>query len=99
MLQERGEQRALSLCPLCRLIYYLPAEAVSKLIASVAQLAAPGSRLLFDFLRQDALDGTAHFPGYDNCATVRAAYQRVQCGTKQLVQCDTDGVLENFPRC
>ncbi|KAL4419924.1 hypothetical protein ABPG75_007022 [Micractinium tetrahymenae] len=50
------------------LIYYLPEAAVSTLLASVADLAAPGSRLLFDFLHTDALDGSTHYPGYTTCA-------------------------------
>lgn len=48
----------------------LPQEAVAKLISSVAGLAAPGSRLAFDFLRADALDGSVDFSGYQNCAYV-----------------------------
>ncbi|KAI3425331.1 hypothetical protein D9Q98_009095 [Chlorella vulgaris] len=50
------------------LIYYLPEDAVATLIASVADLAAPGSSLLFDFLHADAVDGTAFYPGYHACA-------------------------------
>lgn len=34
---------------------YLPADAVAPLIADLSALAAPGSRLLFDFLHSDAL--------------------------------------------
>ncbi|KAL4430397.1 hypothetical protein ABPG77_002203 [Micractinium sp. CCAP 211/92] len=50
------------------LIYYLPEAAVSTLLASVADLAAPGSRLLFDFLHTDALDGSVEYAGYTACA-------------------------------
>lgn len=50
------------------LIYYLPEAAVSTLLASVADLAAPGSRLLFDFLHTDALDGSMLYVGYSACA-------------------------------
>lgn len=52
---------------------------MQKLVASVAALAAPGSRLRFDFLHQAALDGpkeaalprpTPAYPGFDACAEV-----------------------------
>lgn len=45
--------------------------ACATLLGSVADLAAPGSRLLFDFLHQDAQDGTAYYAGYQACALVR----------------------------
>ncbi|EFN53633.1 hypothetical protein CHLNCDRAFT_53521 [Chlorella variabilis] len=50
------------------LIYYLPEAAVATLLTSVADVAAPGSRLLFDFLHADAVDGSAFYPGYHACA-------------------------------
>ena len=53
------------------LIYYLPTAAVSALLASVAAVAAPGSRLAFDYLHDDAQDGRAAYPGYDACSEVR----------------------------
>jgi len=40
------------------LIYYLPEAAVHRLIASVGRLAAPGSRLYFDYMQAAALRGT-----------------------------------------
>ena len=46
---------------------------MQKLVASVAALAAPGSRLCFDFLHQAALDapaGASAYPGYDACSEV-----------------------------
>ncbi|PRW33609.1 S-adenosyl-L-methionine-dependent methyltransferase [Chlorella sorokiniana] len=49
------------------LIYYLPEAAVANLIASVADLAASGSRLMFDFLHSDAVDGSASYVGFEAC--------------------------------
>ncbi len=43
---------------------------MSNLIASVADLAAPGSRLMFDFLHADAVDGSASYVGFDACQSV-----------------------------
>lgn len=34
------------------LVYYLPPEAVQQLLTAVRGLAAPGSRLVFDFMRE-----------------------------------------------
>ena len=45
-------------------------EACARLLASVAGVAAPGSRLLLDFLHVDALDGSSHYPGFHACAEV-----------------------------
>jgi hypothetical protein len=44
--------------------------AACKLLKSVAALAAPGSRLYFDFLNRDAITGAKTFPGYNACAEV-----------------------------
>ena len=45
-------------------------DAVDKLFADVAHLAAPGSSFLFDFLHLDALQGLSHPVGYANTAKV-----------------------------
>lgn len=45
--------------------------AVATLIASVADIAAPGSKLFFDFLHADAVDGSEAYPGYEACSQVR----------------------------
>lgn len=51
----------------------LPSQAaVANLIASVADLAAPGSRLMFDFLHADAVDGSASYVGFEACQSVSA---------------------------
>ena len=42
---------------------------MASLLGAAADLAAPGSRLLFDFLHDDALAG-APYPGYAACAEV-----------------------------
>lgn len=47
------------------LVYYLPVRAVHALIQSVADLAEPGSRLCFDFLHLDALEGRAKYAGWE----------------------------------
>lgn len=46
------------------LIYYLPEAAVSSLFSSISQLAAPSSRVFFDFMSTDALEGRGNFPGF-----------------------------------
>lgn len=38
----------------------------------MADLAAPGSRLMFDFLHADAVDGSASYVGFDACQSVSA---------------------------
>ena len=47
-----------------------PQAAVDKLFADVADLAAPGSSFLFDFLHSDAVQGLSHPVGYANTAKV-----------------------------
>lgn len=44
--------------------------AADKLFADVANLAAPGSSFLFDFLQLDALEGLTQPVGYANTAKV-----------------------------
>lgn len=50
------------------LTYYLPPEAVKALFASVAALAAPGSRFAFDWLRRGCLAGRELNLGYETMA-------------------------------
>ena len=45
-------------------------EAVDNLLAQVSQLAAPGSRLCFDALHRDHMDGRVKMRGYTNGARV-----------------------------
>ena len=45
-------------------------EAVDNLLAQVSQLAAPGSRLCFDALHRDHMDGRVKMRGYTNGAKV-----------------------------
>ena len=45
-------------------------EAVDNLLAQVSQLAAPGSRLCFDALHRDHMDGRVKMRGYTNGANV-----------------------------
>ena len=45
---------------------------MAALLGSVAAIAAPGSRVLLDFLHTDAVDGSAAYPGYAACAEVGA---------------------------
>ncbi len=52
-------------------MYYLPEQAVGALLADIAALGAPGSRLQFDFLHLDALLGDACPPAYRVTAQVR----------------------------
>ncbi|KAG2498652.1 hypothetical protein HYH03_003398 [Edaphochlamys debaryana] len=47
------------------LLYYLPPDAVSQLLVSIRSVAAPGSRVAFDFLRADVFSGAAWEPGYE----------------------------------
>lgn len=54
------------------LLAHLPQAAVNALFSDLAALAAPGSRLCFDFLHQDALDGTKTYAGYAALATASA---------------------------
>ncbi|CAK0732255.1 hypothetical protein CVIRNUC_000105 [Coccomyxa viridis] len=55
------------------LLCYLPQEAVDNLLAQVSQLAAPGSRLCFDALHRDHMDGRVKMRGYTNGANALAA--------------------------
>ncbi|KAG2429495.1 hypothetical protein HXX76_010731 [Chlamydomonas incerta] len=47
------------------LVYYLPPAAVSRLLASIRSVAAPGSRLAFDYLEQDVFAGRRFAAGYE----------------------------------
>lgn len=44
------------------LIYYLPTAAVRQLFASLLRVAAPGSRVAFDFLHKQVLEGSVPLP-------------------------------------
>lgn len=46
------------------LIYYLPEDSVARLFGGIASRAAPGSRVCFDFLSLDVLEGRRHVPAY-----------------------------------
>eukprot|EP01025_Chloroclados_australasicus_P023684 TRINITY_DN2396_c0_g1_i4.p1 TRINITY_DN2396_c0_g1~~TRINITY_DN2396_c0_g1_i4.p1 ORF type:complete len:400 (-),score=58.39 TRINITY_DN2396_c0_g1_i4:3780-4979(-) len=46
------------------LIYYLPEEAVKNLFLGLEAVAAPGSRIFFDFLHKGCLEGTINPPGW-----------------------------------
>ncbi|KAG2426758.1 hypothetical protein HXX76_012815 [Chlamydomonas incerta] len=46
------------------LIYYLPQAAAGGLLAALSGLAVPGSRVYFDFMSLDALEGRGKFPGF-----------------------------------
>ncbi|KXZ56810.1 hypothetical protein GPECTOR_1g73 [Gonium pectorale] len=47
------------------LLYYLPPEAVTRLLKSIRSIAAPGSRVAFDFLHADVFSGKRYAPGYE----------------------------------
>jgi methyltransferase (TIGR00027 family) len=55
------------------LVYYLPPCAVAALLASVRRLAAPGSRLAFDFIRLACLAGKRAAGGLEVMRTAVAA--------------------------
>lgn len=46
------------------LIYYLPEAAVQQLFGAVLKVAAPGSRIAFDFLHKDVSKTVAAVPVY-----------------------------------
>ncbi|KIY99348.1 hypothetical protein MNEG_8616 [Monoraphidium neglectum] len=46
------------------LVYYLPGGSVARLLGGIAARAAPGSRVAFDFLSRDVLDGVRAAPAY-----------------------------------
>ncbi len=52
------------------LVYYLPEGAVRGLLADIAALGAPGSRVQFDFLHLDCLLGEDWVPAYRVTAQV-----------------------------
>lgn len=47
------------------LLYYLDPSAVRRLLAGIREVAAPGSRLAFDYLHADVFDGRRYEPGYE----------------------------------
>ena len=56
-------------------------EAVDNLLAQVSQLAAPRSRLCFDALHRDHMDGRVKMRGYTNGARVRPCQRPSNCRT------------------
>jgi len=44
-------------------LFYLSEEAVRSTLADIAQLTAPGSRMLFDYIDRSVVDGTTGYPG------------------------------------
>eukprot|EP01023_Acetabularia_acetabulum_P037892 TRINITY_DN3618_c0_g1_i1.p1 TRINITY_DN3618_c0_g1~~TRINITY_DN3618_c0_g1_i1.p1 ORF type:complete len:393 (+),score=88.68 TRINITY_DN3618_c0_g1_i1:234-1412(+) len=46
------------------LIYYLPEQAVVSMFKGIEQVAAPGSRIFFDFCHKGCLEGTENPPGW-----------------------------------
>lgn len=47
------------------LLYYLPPAAIQQLLTCISASAAPGSRLLFDFLHLSTLLGEVWHPGFE----------------------------------
>lgn len=45
-------------------MYYLPQASVAQLLGGIAARAAPGSRVAFDFLSAEVLDGHKEVPAY-----------------------------------
>lgn len=70
--------------------------AVDQLFADVAQLAAPGSSFLFDFLHEDALTGVTQPVGYANTAQVGVlvTVQPYSARTRQSLSCSHDPSAE-----
>ncbi|KAG2486967.1 hypothetical protein HYH03_014340 [Edaphochlamys debaryana] len=50
------------------LVYYLPGDAPHALYAAISALSAPGSRVWFDFMSEEALAGRGSFPGFKTTA-------------------------------
>lgn len=53
-------------------------EAVDNLMGQVSQLAAPGSRLCFDALHRNYMDGRVKMRGYTNGARVREREREIR---------------------
>lgn len=58
-----------------------PQAAAAGLLAALSGLAAPGSRVYFDFMSQDALDGRGNFPGFK--VTRKVGSRHLQAGLIQ----------------
>lgn len=56
------------------LLYYIPLSAVESLFRSISSIAAPGSRVCFDFLDSDVLEGKAEGTGFETAVKVRSMY-------------------------
>ncbi|MEW5316214.1 MAG: hypothetical protein WDW38_007596 [Sanguina aurantia] len=52
------------------LLYYIPLSAVESLFRSISSIAAPGSRVCFDFLDSDVLEGKAEGAGFETAVKV-----------------------------
>lgn len=69
------------------------------LLGDVADLAAPGSRLLFDFLHADALTpaGAAAYPGYAACAEVGGGCGRMRAPLRGWAGLGCEGLGVTLP--
>jgi hypothetical protein len=67
-------------------IYYLPAPAAAALLGGVAAAAAPGSRLAFDFLALDVLEGRRKAPAY-KARGVEGFYGELLGSVERLLLC------------